>query len=180
MVIPEMFDALKFNDEIVLPTLDEFHRDFSSLRRAFLAVATLDALAAQIYAQSVENDLDPFELLGWNEKGAPLRSDDIEFRHRIAEDCESFGIIRDVAKANKHAALTRGTPRVRQSEQVRSQSMPYGLGRFGEGRNGGVRQIIVRLNDGETLYLEHIIAEAHDWLMSLVELLNERLAHDRI
>ena len=175
-----MFDAQEFNDEIVLPTLDEFHRDFSSLRRAFLAVAALDALAAQIYAQSVENDLNPFELLGWSEQGAPSKSDDIEFRHRVAEDCDSFGIVRDVAKANKHAVLTRGTPKVRRSEQIRSQSMPYGLGRFGEGRNGGVRQVIVRLNEGETLYLEHIVADAHERLMSLVELLNDRLAQDRI
>ena len=43
-----MIDSRQFNEEIVKPTLAEFDDNFSCVRRAFLAVAVVDALAAQI------------------------------------------------------------------------------------------------------------------------------------
>ncbi|WP_264213223.1 hypothetical protein [Leisingera thetidis] len=171
-----MTDARKFNDEIVEPTLAEFGADFSCLRRAFLAVAVVDALAAQIYAQAVENRMNPFDLLGWHQSGDPSAPNDSVFRHRIAENCTGFGIILDVAKANKHAVLTRGTPIVKRSDQIVSQSKGFGLGRFGEGRFGGVDQIIVKFGGGEEIYLEHQLLEAHSTLLNLVDLLEQRLA----
>lgn len=171
-----MTDARKFNNEIVVPTLAEFDADFSCLRRAFLAVTVLDALAAQIYAQAVEHNINPFELLGWHRCGDPSDQNDSTFRHRIAGSCSGFEIVRDVAKANKHAILTRGNPMVNRSEQIVSQSKGYGLGRFGEGRSGGARQIIVKLDGGEEIYLEHQMLEAHDTLLNLIDLLERRLA----
>lgn len=171
-----MTDARQFNDNIVGPTLAEFDADFSCLRRAFLAVAVVDALAAQIYAQALEYDFNPFDLLGWHKHGDPSNPDDSKFRHRIAEDCTGFRIILDVAKANKHATLTRGQPIIKGSDQVVSEPKGYGLGRFGEGRFGGVNQVIVKLDDGEEIYLEHQILEAHDTLLNLVSLLEQRLA----
>ncbi|NSY41542.1 hypothetical protein [Leisingera sp. ANG59] len=171
-----MTDARKFNDEIVEPTLAEFDADFSCLRRAFLAVTVLDALAAQIYEQAVEHNINPFDLLGWHRCGDPSDPNDSTFRHRIAESCSGFGVIRDVAKANKHSVLTRGNPKVKRSEQIVSQPKAYGLGRFGEGRFGGVSQVIVKLDGGEEIYLEHQILEAHDTLLNLIDLLEQRLA----
>lgn len=170
-----MTDARKFNEEIVEPTLSEFDADFSCLRRAFLAVAVLDALAAQIYAQVVEHNINPFDLLGWHKCGDPSDPNDSIFRHRIAESCSGFRVIRDVAKANKHAVLTRGNPKVKRSEQIVSQSKGFGLGPFGEGRFGGVSQIIIKLDGGEEIYLEHQILEAHEMLLNLIDLLEQRL-----
>ncbi|MEW9921449.1 hypothetical protein AB2B41_17710 [Marimonas sp. MJW-29] len=171
-----MIDARQFNDNIVEPTLAEFDTDFSCLRRAFLAVAVVDALSAQIYAQAVENNINPFDLLGWHKCGDPSDPNDSIFRHRIAENCTGFRIILDVAKANKHAVLTRGKPMVERTDQIVSQSKGYGLGRFGEGRFGGVDQVIVRFDDGEEIYLEHQILEAHHTLLNLLDLLEKRLA----
>ncbi|MBS8258589.1 hypothetical protein DYI23_00030 [Roseibium polysiphoniae] len=171
-----MTDARQFNDDIVEPTLAEFDEEFSCLRRAFLAVAVVDALAAQIYAQAVEHNINPFDLLGWHEDGDPSDPNDSKFRHRIAENCTGFQIVRDVAKANKHAVLTRGKPIVKRADQVVSKSKGFGLGRYGEGRFGGVYQVIIRFDDGEEAYLEHQILEAHDTLLNLVELLEQHLA----
>jgi hypothetical protein len=170
-----MTDARQFNDHIVGPTLVEFDEEFSCLRRAFLAVAVVDALAAQIYAQAVENNINPFDLLGWHEDGGPLQPNDSKFRDRIAEDCNGFRIVFDVAKANKHAVLTRGKPTVKRSDQVVSKPKGFGLGRFGQGRIGGVHQVIIRFDDAEEVYLEHQILEAHDTLLNLVDLLEQRL-----
>lgn len=113
-----MANAKKFNSEIVEPTLAEFDAEFSCLRRAFLAVAVVDALAAQIFAQAHENDINPFDLLGWHEDGDPTNANDSIFRHRLAETCTGFKLVLDVAKANKHAVLTRGAPSVKRSDQV--------------------------------------------------------------
>lgn len=170
-----MIDARQFNEETVKPTLAEFDAEFSSLRRAFLAVAVVDALAAQIYAQAVERGINPFDLLGWNEEGTPKRPTDSAFRQRIAEDCTGFRIIRDVAKANKHAILTIGQPLVKRSDQSLTKSKDYGLGRYGEGRFGGVDQVVVQLGTGEEIYLEHQILEAHNTLNDLLDLLDRYL-----
>jgi len=176
-----MIDARKFNEEIVKPTLAEFDAEFSSLRRAFLAVAVVDALAAQIYAQAVENDIDPFEFLGWHKEGKPKNPSDSAFRHRIAEICTGFQIIRDVAKANKHALLTLGQPLVKRSDQTVSKAKGYGLGRFGEGRYGGVDQVVVQIFRNEKIheeiYLEHQILEAHDTLNGFLDLLDRYLEY---
>lgn len=170
-----MIDARRFNEEMVKPTLDEFEAEFSSLRRAFLAVAAIDALAAQIYAQAVEHNINPFDFLGWHEDGPPKKPSDSAFRQRIAENCSGFQIIRDVAKANKHALLTLGQPLVERSDQTMSKPKGFGLGRFGEGRFGGVDQVVVQLVSGEEIYLEHQILEAHDTLIALVDLLDQYL-----
>jgi hypothetical protein len=105
----------------------------------------------------------------------PKDPNDSNFRHRIAGNCTGFRIILDVAKANKHAVLTKGQPMVKRSDQIVSQSKGYGIGRFGEGRFGGVDQVIVKFDDGEEIYLEHQILEAHDTLLNLVDLLEKRL-----
>ncbi|MGJ8604617.1 MAG: hypothetical protein ACSHXH_10870 [Marivita sp.] len=170
-----MADAKKFNAEIVKPTLAEFDAEFSCLRRAFLAVAVVDALAAQIFAQAHENGINPFDLLGWHEDGYPANANDSIFRHRLAENCTGFGLVLDVAKANKHAVLTRGAPTVKRSDQVVSKSRGYGLGRYGQGRFGGVRQIMICFQGGEEVYLEHQILEAHQSLSELIELLEKRI-----
>ncbi|MDP5217798.1 hypothetical protein Q5Y75_11255 [Ruegeria sp. 2205SS24-7] len=171
-----MTDASQFDREMVVPTLAEFAAEFSCVRRAFLAVMVVDALAAQIYAQAVENNINPFKLLGWNEEGDPAKPDDSSFRHRIAENCTGFRIILDVAKANKHAILTRGKPLINRSDQIVSKPKRFGLGSYGEGRYGGVDQVVVQIEIGEEVYLDHQLLEAHDTLSNLVALLKQRLA----
>ena len=137
-------------------------------------MAVVDALAAHFYAQAVELCINPFDLLGCREKRDPATVDDTDFRHRIAEDCPSFGIILDVAKANKHAVLTRGEPQVKRSDQTVSKSSGFGLGPFGKGRYGGVDQVMVQFDGGEEIYLEHKILEAHAMLLTLVDLLGQQ------
>ena len=170
-----MTDAKQFNEEIVKPTLTEFDAEFSSLRRAFLAVAAVDALAAQIYAQAAEHGIDPYAFLGGHEKSGPQKPDDTDFRRRIAETCSAFHIVFLVAKANKHAILTRGKPLINRSDQTVSKPKGFGLGGFGEGRFGGVDQVMVQLDSGKEFYLEREILKAHGTLMNLIDLLDRHL-----
>lgn len=170
-----MIDSRQFNEEIIKPTLAEFDDNFSCVRRAFLAVAVVDALAAQIYAQAIENDINPFDFLGWHEDGPPKKPSDSAFRQRIAENYSGFLIIRDVAKANKHALLTLGQPLVDRSDQIRSIPKGATLGRYGDARPEGVDQVIVQCADGENIYLEHAILEAHEILNDFLDLLESYL-----
>lgn len=170
-----MHDAKQFNDDIVKPTLTEFDAEYSNLRRAFLAVAVVDALAAQIYAQAKEHNINPFELLDEQTQVKPEEKDDSYFREKITNKCSGFKIIRDVAKANKHAILTRGEPQVKKSSQIISKSIGYGEGSYGAGRYSSVVQIMAQLNDGKVVFLESELKAAHKTLVNLVELLEAKL-----
>ncbi len=166
-----MIDAKQFNREIVEPTLAEFDKEFSDLRRAFLAVAVVDALAAQIFEQANEQGINPFDLLEPHEEGDPPKPRDDEFRKRIAQNCHAFSIIRDVAKANKHAILIQWNPEVKRSDQIVSKAIGYGRGEFGRGRYGGETQVMVQLNDGREIHLESRLHDAHATLLGLIEIL---------
>jgi hypothetical protein len=212
-------NARDFHDEIVEPTLKEFDADFSSRRRAFLAVAVVDSLVAHIYAEAKRNAIDPFDLLGGryvrriqNAKGKateedidirdfnetsdqdvvftsampPSQRNDSSFRQRIAAECGAFRIVRDLAKANKHAALIKHAPLVSSSDQAISKPMGYGLGRYGKGRYGGVPQMMIQLNpvsknpttgkeEPEEVYFEHVLREAYCVVIDILGVLDQRL-----
>lgn len=209
-------NARDFHDEIVAPTLWEFDDEFGDPRRAFLAVAVLDALVGHIYAEAKHNGIDPFAWLGGryvkggkdisitdfdetNDQNVVFQTElpennqnDSYFRERLADDCSAFRIIRDLAKANKHAELTRGSPLVSSSDQAASKPMGFGQGRFGVGRYGGVPQMMIRLNsldpvageqETEEVYLEHALREAYEtasWALSMLDrdLERERRGYD--
>ncbi|MDX8462368.1 hypothetical protein [Mesorhizobium humile] len=136
----------------------------------------------------VEKDIDITDFDETNGQGVvfttAMSSDqrnDSYFRQRIADGCDAFRLIRDLAKANKHAELVKHKPLVSSSDQAISKPMGYGLGRYGKGRFGGVPQMMIRLNapttgkeEPEEVYFEHVLHEAYCVVTDLLGVLDRR------
>lgn len=135
---------------MVQPNVADFKTRFDDLRLAFNAVAAVDALAAQLYV--------------WCQANAPSETagvpDDSHYRGRLAQANDDFALLRDIAKANKHVHLTKGTPQVSRAGQVSQKQLGWGVARWGEGRWGSPPQVVVDTNGGETRVVETIVDAA--------------------
>lgn len=139
-----------FRTQIVQPNVDEFLVDYASMRRAYNAIAAVDALAAQIYVWAAAKN--PGAVNGVR--------DDSHYRETLAQQDPDFGLFRDVAKAQKHARLTRGNPRVGTSRQVERRPVGWGEAAWDEGRWDGPPQVLVTTNTGDLRYVEALIQDA--------------------
>lgn len=160
--------ARDFRRLIVQPNLDEYDAEYYSIHRAFNAVAAVDAYAAHVYYSAVDVAIDPFVVLGLSES---KEANDISFRQALAQQHAEFSILRDLAKAFKHAELTRHSPSVRNSGKVTSTANGFGVGKFGEGRYGGVNQVFATDETGCKHYVEALVRHTISMLDGKVELL---------
>ena len=115
-------DLSEFFKTVVQPNVAEFNADYGDIRRAYNAVAAIDALAAHIYVWCKTNA--PSEIAGL--------ADDTYYRERLAGCSSDFRLLRDIAKAQKHVHIDRGQPEVTTSAQVTARAFGYG--------QGGIRQ----------------------------------------
>jgi hypothetical protein len=146
--------AKDFRNIILRPILDEYDQGYDLLHRAYSAVAAVDAYAAHIFFEARGTSIDPFEELGLDQSGG---NDDLAFRQAIAKQNPDFRVLRDLAKANKHALLTRHKPTIVDSGRTSAKWKGWGEGKFSEGRNGGVMQIFVTDEDGCEHYVETLV-----------------------
>lgn len=150
-----------FRRLVVQPNLEEYGAEYDKIHRAFNAVAAVDAYAAHIYYSAADAGTDPFAVLGLP---SPRVKDDNSFRQALAQQYAEFKILRDLAKANKHAKLTRHSPSVQDSGQVTSATKGYGTARWGEGRYGGVSQVFVTDETGFEHYVETLVRKSVEML----------------
>lgn len=119
----------EYIEAVVRPNLADLERDEGDMRHALNAVHAIDALAARIFVEA-------------GGRAGTGAKDDSHFRKSLADRNESFALLRDLAKAVKHAALDRGTPKVGAVSQVEAKPIGsqaglmmagdgYGLGEFG-------------------------------------------------
>lgn len=151
----------EFRRLILKPNVDEYDRDYKSTHRAFNAVAAVDAYAAHIFYEASAAGVDVATRLSFEPACA---RDDIAFRQALANNSNEFSIIRDLAKANKHARLTRHRPRVTNSGQTSAKSKGWGEGKWGEGRWGSPPQIFVEIDGGQEFYVESLVAKSVEML----------------
>lgn len=142
-----------FLDQVVAPNLDEFQNQFDQLRPAFNAVMAVDALAAHIFYWLKDEMAVP---------GLP--KNDLEYRHELAERNAAFKLVRDMAKAQKHVRLERGTPSLSTAAQVAAGNMGWGEGGYGEGPYGGGMQVVVTLDGGYRRSVEAIVTSGLEFL----------------
>jgi hypothetical protein len=143
----EMHDHLK---QVVRPNMAEFSDAFGDVRRAFNAIAAVDALAGHIWHWCRANALHEIE----------ETQDDSDYRRRLSQKNDDFALVRDMAKAQKHIHLTRGTPQVSGADQVESRSLGWGQASWGVGRWGSPPQVVVDMEDGEVLVIEPVLSRA--------------------
>ncbi len=153
----------EFLDTVVQPNVAEFSENYDDVRRAFNAVASVDALAAYLYQH----------LRSSNHPDVDSVSDDSQYRAELATQHPDFGLLRDVAKAHKHVRLVRGNPEVSGADQTEVKSLAYGEARYGEGRFGSPDQVVVVTDSGENRVIESLVA-------GCVKFLDGRLKHYNI
>lgn len=136
-----------FLQDIVCPNVSDFHANFGSLRHAHNAVSAVDALTAHLYVWATAN----------NPSAVAHSNDDSHYRNSLAARDQSFALLRDIAKAQKHVHLTKHNPQIRRADQITSRPIGWGEGGYGEGRFGGVEQVVVDTGPGAFSYVEEII-----------------------
>lgn len=143
----------KFHREILQPTLSDFKKEPAMLHRGFNAVAAVDAYSAHIFQELISKKKNPFSEIG----SSVSKGNDSTFRNELAKQDQSFQLLRDLAKANKHARLDRHDPKVNGSDDTQQKSLGWGEGGFGEGRYGGSPQLYVTDQDGKEHNLESLL-----------------------
>ncbi len=140
----------EFLESVVLPNMDEFSKG-DDLRRAFNAIAAVDALAAHI-SQNV----------------SPQEKDDSRFRQNLADKNEDFKLVRDMAKAQKHVRLDRGNPVLKEADRIKLRSLGWGEGEWGAGLWGGSPQVVVEMDSGETQIVGAVLERALAFLKTII------------
>lgn len=144
-----------FIEQIIRPNLAELDTRFGDKRLAFNTVNAIDALPAYIYV--------------WCQMHMPSAvasfSDDSAYRDYLAKRDRDFAVIRDLAKAQKHAKLTRGTPQyVTSAGAVDIVSLGFDEGKWDELRWDSPPQVIVRTNDANISVVEALARRALTFL----------------
>lgn len=137
----------EFLNVVVQPNVVDFHGNFHDVRHAFNAVNAVDALAAHLYVWAKVRGLAAV---------ATIR-DDSHYRQTLASRNQSFELLRDIAKAQKHVHLTKHNPKIIKASQIDARSIGWGEGGFGEGRFDGVEQVVVNIASDEFAYVEEIV-----------------------
>ncbi|MCP6440520.1 hypothetical protein NL474_29175, partial [Klebsiella pneumoniae] len=75
-----------------------------------------------------------------------------------------FSLVRDIAKAQKHGYLTRGSPQVSAAAQVETRAFGWGKVRWDEGRRNGPPQVVVEMDSGELRVVETVLERALEFL----------------
>jgi hypothetical protein len=87
---------------------------------------------------------------------------------RTTSPVQDVGLLRDVADAFKHHRPDRANTKVRVSTDILSKGTGFGGGRFGEGKYGGIEQVVVTTTDGDRRALSSILQNVFDAWISLL------------
>lgn len=142
--------AREFLETVVKPNITDFKNAYGSLRHGSNAVAALDALAAHIFIWCKTNALN--EIAGI--------TDDSHYRETLSKKNTDFGLLRDIAKAQKHVHLTKGNPKISTAEQIESLSLGWDQASWDESHWNSHPQIVAETNDKQLVYLETVIDKA--------------------
>ena len=130
----------EFPETVAVPNLQEFRSDASSLRAAYNAIASIDSLSAH--------------LLYWaRERGSgrvPKRGDDNKYRKDLIARSVDFGVITQIAKAQKHVLLDSTPHRgIQRASQVSRVQVRYD-GSFHHDATliHSATQVVIRMEDG--------------------------------
>ena len=131
--IDDISSARDFWTKIALPDYEEFRADPINLGKAFHAAMSLYHVVDWVWG---DYKSDPQRV--FHAKSLENLRDYI-----VKQECEDFGLIRDVADSSKHFRLDRKTATVASATQVVTRSTGWGEGRYGEGPYGGTPQVVI-------------------------------------
>ena len=152
--------ARDFLEVVVQPNMQLALEEPQDWRHAVNAVLTIDALIGVIFAECQASEALKL----------PEPTDD-RYRDRLAQECASYRIVRDLAASIKHGELTRGKARlVKRPSQVMPVTNQVGLFQTGDRLGGSV--LIIALSAGGARRASNVIAESYRMAKRLVEQLD--------
>ncbi|MEO1149688.1 MAG: hypothetical protein AAFW83_01745 [Pseudomonadota bacterium] len=156
--------------DIVLPAIREYYESENNLTTAIsgqsddLEAVRLEALRRARTAVIELNHLSDDYSHTNNEPLSELREK--LFSHctmmRSGQPYNDFTLIRDIADAFKHTEISRSSASVKHKKAVISTSTGYGELGYGEGKWGGVEQVVVKFPDEKSRALTSIIQNVVD------------------
>jgi len=87
---------------------------------------------------------------------------------RTNQPVSDVGLLRDVADAFKHHRPDRSSARILVSTDVVPIGSGWGQMRWGEGKYGGVEQVIISTKDGDKRALSSVLQNVFDAWMTLL------------
>jgi hypothetical protein len=154
-ITPALYSArsmepIIFLEEVVYPNVADQGANASELRHAFNAIAAVDTLAACMFHWCRAH---------W---AAVDCLDDTSYRNNLAHRSDDFGLIRDLANAQKHVELTRTPVPTSDSQLVRRASAL-------RTNVHGSPCLVVKLDNGDLKTISDVIAGALDFLEAEME-----------
>jgi hypothetical protein len=138
-------EPINFLEEVVCPNIADQGANAGELRHAFNAIAAIDTLAAYMFH--------------WcRAHGATVNCpDDISYRNNLAQRSDDFGLVRDLANAQKQVELARTPVPTSDNQLVRRASalrttVP------------GSPCLVVKLDNGDLRTISDVLAGALDFL----------------
>ena len=141
-------------DTIVRETVEEFENDKKNLRRATLAVMTVDSLVDHIFHEFPNIISGPKKIS--------------EFRNEIQKRCMEVGLIRDIADAAKHVQLGRPTSTIKNVKDTmyEGEYVEEGYVEAGYFREG---EVVAILPGGTKHSVSGLLANSIAYLLGLLD-----------
>lgn len=130
--------ATEFWEQMAQPDYQDFEADTTDLRKAVHAASSLYHLYEWVFRQY---EATPSMVFGCT-NSSDLRA------HLVANECPDFGLLRDLADANKHFRLDRPTAQVTTATQMETRSTGWDELLWDEASWDGLPEVIVQLDDG--------------------------------
>ncbi len=140
--------AREFWEQVAQPDYRDFVADTADLRKAIHAGSSLYHLYEWVFQQFESMPSRVFSCTS----SSDLRA------HLIANECPDFGLLRDLADANKHFRVDRPSSQIATATQVVTRSVGWGKARWGVDKWGSPPGVVVEI-DQNTLRHFSAIAE---------------------
>lgn len=155
-----MASARDFFDIFVLPAVEDWRADTSSIRKAMDVACHINALADHYWHEHSSVD--------------PGRIDDQvdspgQFRRHLCDQHVELASIRDIADAHKHCELDRANRRLTSNTQAHIRSMGWGEAEYGIAEFGEAHAMVVSFDDGTAENFARIVWDAVEIWTALLE-----------
>ena len=149
---------------MVVPDCEDYRNNIASLRHAVHSAVSLFHLHDWVF-QTDPSTATTFAYVDKSGIPRPV-SKASHFANYLEQSCPEFGLIRGVANAAKHLALTHpsfvpNSPTHAANTQV--QSTGYGVGGFGAGAYGGGPRVVIEALPANREYLDVMNAVFAMW-----------------
>lgn len=142
----------QFFDHIAKPDYRDFMADTTKVRAAMHAALSHFHLHEWVFE---EHKTNPANVFGCSSNSAFMG-------HLITNECADFVLIKDVANAQKHFSLTRGSPSIAGAQNIAVRATGWDEGGYDEGPWGGSPSVIIDMGSGSIRHFSAVLRNVHE------------------